>query len=152
VKLVIFTLGIFLVAVGLAGYSWATKPTRYRIDLPLTVKGQETHKPLMLPAKKGYSYEVSEQLTDIAILRVFNSEGQALDGYYEITIEELHQLLKQKINAGLKATSGSAVSSKCASCQVGEASKDRPEGFSDRRPAVERPVPVPLENAVPLKR
>ncbi|MGZ3692687.1 MAG: hypothetical protein ACXWQO_00340 [Bdellovibrionota bacterium] len=140
-----FITTFLFVAVGLGGIStsFAAKRRRFPVEVSLRVKDQDTKQPVTLPAKKGYSYEVKEQLTDVAVLRVFNSEGQALDGYYEITIEELHQLLNKKINAGLKATSGAATPPKCATCQVG----DPTEPVSDRRPAVERPIPEGLIKA-----
>ncbi|MGE3260308.1 MAG: murein L,D-transpeptidase catalytic domain-containing protein [Bacteriovoracia bacterium] len=125
--------------------------TRYNVELELKLQDHDSKTPLVLPASQGYSYEVSEQLTDIAVIRVFSPDGKALDGYYEITAEELRQILSRKISAGLKATENGAEKEKCATCQTMDATADKLDPFSDRRPALERPKaePVPLPKPRP---
>lgn len=96
-----FFILIFCGVLGASGELFAA-PARVPVRAKLKAKGHETKRNFIFSEKKGYSYEVKEKLTDIAVVRVFNSEGKALDGFYEISIEELHEMLGRNKPASVK--------------------------------------------------
>lgn len=128
----ILQLGVLLASAAIS----AGAATRYPVDFPMKLQNHATKKPLKLPAKKGYTYEVKEDLTDVAVLKIFNSYGKPLDGSYEVTAEDMKQLGKE-INAGLKAANKAQAKLKCESCLTSEK--------SDRRPALDHPVPAEVK-------
>lgn len=147
--------GFFLVA--LVATAQLRAAPRYPVELPLKAQEKGTKKSITLPAKKGYTYEVSEQLTDVAVVKIFNTEGKALDGYYEIAVEDLRTMMAGKqISAGLKAVTASVPTKpKCTNCEVSDPGLEKK---ADRRPAIERPVlavdvklPPTISDASPAK-